>query len=73
MANLKTLMKQTGNSSQRRFLSQSDMAIIKHDAAVLNSQENRCEVKREANRYVVVCGCGVVGCAVHGSFENRRT
>lgn len=62
-------MKQTGDASQRRFLNQRDMSIIKHDASVINAQEKRGEVKLSANRYISICGCGVEGCAIHGCYK----
>lgn len=46
------------------------MAIIKHDAAVRNSQINRGEVVDKPNNYISVCGCGAEGCFIHGGFDN---
>lgn len=51
-----------------RFYSQLDMSIIKHDAAIRNSQIKRGEiVPNSNNHYIEVCGCGAVGCFIHGS------
>jgi hypothetical protein len=49
----------------RRFLSQSDMSVIKHDIAVKNSQIKRGERERRAESGISICGCGTVGCAIH--------
>jgi hypothetical protein len=46
-----------------------DMACIKHDAAIQNSQVKRGELKRANNQYVIECGCGAEGCFIHGSFK----
>ena len=51
-------------NSKRRY-TMRDMAIIKHDAAVLNAQEKRGEIKRTNTRYITICGCGVEGCFLH--------
>lgn len=53
----------------RRFYSPLDMAIIKHDVAVKNSEIKRGERKDLPNNYIAVCGCGVTGCFIHGQFE----
>lgn len=58
-----------GSKGGRRFYSQLDMSIIKHDIAVRNSQVNRGEIKDKPNGYISHCGCGAVGCFVHGSFD----
>jgi len=55
----------------KRFYTAVDMAIIKHDAAILNAKEKRGELTRHANRFVYRCGCGVEGCFIHTSRENR--
>lgn len=53
-----------------RFYTLVDMAILKHDAAILNSQRKRGESKpKDGYEYVAVCGCGVEGCFIHGSTE----
>lgn len=67
------LARQTGNWNNRRFLNPRDMAIIKHDIAALNGKEKRGEVKRHNNRYISICGCGVEGCAVHGSYPSKTS
>ncbi len=41
MSKLRMLMRQTGNSSLRSFLSQADMAIIKHDTSVSDAARAR--------------------------------
>jgi len=53
-----------------RFFSAKDMAIVKHDAAVLNSKERRGELKRTNTRHIFVCGCGATGCFIHTSYES---
>lgn len=70
MTKLSKLIINTGNYNQRRFLTSADMSIIKHDEAVRNAKEKRGELKVFANRYISICGCGVVGCAIHGSYPN---
>lgn len=52
----------------RRKYTDVDMACIKHDAAVKNSQVKRGELKRTNNQYIIECGCGAEGCFIHGSF-----
>lgn len=49
----------------RRFYTSVDMAIIKHDIAVQNSQVNRGEMKRTNTNAIIVCGCGHEGCFLH--------
>lgn len=56
----------------RRFYTQLDMAIIKHDESVMNSQEHRGMYKRKNNRRIYVCGCGVEGCFLHNSYTNEE-
>ena len=70
VSKLKKLMTQTGSPSQRRFLTPADMAIIKHDASVSAASKKR-QGAAKANGKIVLCGCGVVGCAVHFDHENR--
>lgn len=53
-----------------RFFSRKDMAIVRHDAEVLNSQEKRGELQRTNTRHIFVCGCGAVGCFLHTSYES---
>ena len=63
-------------SGTGRFITQKDMAIIKHDAAVRNSKINRGEIvprmlehvgqpTRKINGNIYACSCGAVGCFVH--------
>lgn len=56
---LNDLMQQRNQSrvAGRRYTA-IDMALIKHDAAVMNSRVRRGEVKHTNNQYIVVCGCG---------------
>jgi hypothetical protein len=49
----------------RRFLSLGDLAIIKHDIAVKNSQIKRGEREKHAVSGISMCGCGGLGCAIH--------
>ena len=74
MAKLTSKIKRRNESRHqgKRFYTALDMAVIKHDAAVVNSQEKRGEIKRHANRYISVCGCGVEGCFIHGSTEKMH-
>jgi hypothetical protein len=59
-----------------RFITQKDMAIIKHDAAVYNTKVKRGEIvprsieyigqpARKINGNIYACSCGAVGCFVH--------
>lgn len=51
-----------------RFYTGHDMAIVKHDIEVRNSQIKRGEVvPKSENHYISVCGCGATGCFIHGS------
>jgi len=55
-----------------RFYTQLDLSIIKHDSAVMNSRIKRGEIKPEGNNfYVEVCGCGAVGCFIHGNYKSH--
>lgn len=57
----------------KRFYTSRDMAIIKTDDAIRNSQINRGEViPKGENHYIVHCGCGATGCFIHGSFANTN-
>jgi hypothetical protein len=49
----------------RRFLSQLDMSIIKHDIAVKNSEIKRGDRERYAETGIYMCYCGSPGCAIH--------
>jgi hypothetical protein len=49
----------------RRFLSQLDMSIIKHDIAVKNSEIKRGERESYAMTGIYMCSCGGAGCAIH--------
>jgi hypothetical protein len=49
----------------RRFLSQLDMSIIKHDIAVKNSEIKRGDREKCAETGIYMCGCGAPGCAIH--------
>ena len=62
----KAKIKKESNNG-KRFYSRLDMAIIKHDEAVRNSEVKRGELKITNNRYIYICGCGVEGCFIHGS------
>jgi hypothetical protein len=54
----------------RRFLSQLDMSIIKHDIAVKNSEIKRGDRERYAETGIYMCGCGSPGCAIH--YDRRK-
>ena len=58
------------SGSLKRFYTSLDMAIIKREEQALNSQVKRGELVRHANRYISVCGCGIEGCFIHGSYPN---
>lgn len=74
MAKLTAIMKQRRHSRGhgRRRYTLTDMAFIKRDNAVLNSQVNRGEASRSHHQYVVVCGCGAEGCFLHGSIPTSE-
>lgn len=55
----------SGRKTGRRFLTQLDMSIIKHDIAVRNSQIKRGEIERGGHEDIRICGCGAPGCAIH--------
>lgn len=73
MANIEYLKrrKKSSRKNERRFYSNIDMAIIKKDIAITNAMRKRKELEDHPNQYIAVCGCGVEGCFIHGSFENR--
>jgi hypothetical protein len=68
---LTAVMKSRKNSRNcKRFYTAVDMACIKHDAAVQNSQVKRGEVKRTNTQFIMYCSCGVEGCFIHASKES---
>lgn len=73
MANLNSKIKRRREGrGGKRFYTALDMAIIKHDEAVLNSKEKRGEIPpRKGYRYISVCGCGAEGCFIHSSTDER--
>jgi len=75
MANLESKGKRRNQSRGRdkRFYTQLDMAIIKHDHASRNAKINRGEiVKRGNNELIYECGCGGEGCFIHTDFESKK-
>lgn len=62
---LETATTRRRSRNHRRFFTSRDMAIIKHDAAVRNSQIKRGEIKRGGTELIVLCGCGREGCFIH--------
>jgi hypothetical protein len=54
----------------RRFLSQLDMSIIKHDIAVKNSEIKRGDKEKFAVSGIYMCSCGSPGCAIHYDKKN---
>lgn len=54
-------------AKNRRFLSSSDMSVIKHDIAVKNSKIKRREILDSNNTGIYMCGCNTIGCAIHYS------
>jgi hypothetical protein len=63
--------KQSSRKNDNRFYTAVDMAIIKHDAAVVNAKRKRGEVESHNNQIVSVCGCGREGCFIHTSYETK--
>ncbi len=53
-----------------RFYTDKDMAIIKHDVAVKNSEIKRGEKERKGNEIIYICGCGVEGCFIHSGYDS---
>jgi hypothetical protein len=55
------------NHSQngKRFYTQRDMAMVKHDIAMYNSQSNRGERPMTNHTKIKECGCGAEGCFLH--------
>jgi len=49
----------------RRFYTNTDMSIIKHDQAVHNSQIKRGEIDKKGSYSIYPCGCGHEGCFIH--------
>ena len=60
-----------GSAGVRRFLTSRDMAIIKLDESIKNSQINRGEREKKGNADIRICGCGVEGCFLHIEFDNN--
>lgn len=53
----------------KRFYTLLDMAIIKHDIAVMNSKVKRkIVIKKSNNDTIYECGCGAEGCFIHTSY-----
>ena len=62
------------NSGRRgRFIPLKEMAVIKHDEAVLNAEKKRGISGNEPNAGITECGCGSFGCFVHYSHETTLT
>ena len=53
----------------RRFISNLEMSIIKHDQAVHNAQVKRGEAKDANNGLISECGCGGRGCFIHRNYK----
>lgn len=72
MAKLWKAMKKAKESAHgNRFLSSRDMAEIKHQEAVYNSEIKRGDRKVEGqNHYITLCGCGIEGCTIHGNYKS---
>lgn len=49
---------------KRRFFSSLDMAILKKDIAIKNSQIKRGKIKGSNETDIIPCGCGSVGCFI---------
>ncbi|HET8688487.1 MAG TPA: hypothetical protein VFM18_17890 [Methanosarcina sp.] len=67
MAKLNDLAMRQGRTphSGRRFYTQVDMALLKHDIAAHNSRIKRGEIVKDPERkqeYIFGCGCGAAGC-----------
>jgi hypothetical protein len=56
----------------RRFFSMKEMAILKHDIAVRNSEVKRGEAKNGANQIIYLCNCGAPGCFIQHSTDEPR-
>lgn len=54
----------------RRFYSQTDMAIVKRDQAAKNSQIKRGDIEDLPNNDIHHCGCGALGCFIHSGSNN---
>lgn len=66
--------KKASRSNSDYFLSQLDMATIKHDEAIRNSKIKRGEISLKGNNeYIVKCRCGATGCLYHGDFATDFT
>lgn len=52
--------KKKSSKSDKRFLSQLDMAEAKHMEAKFNGEAKR--EKKSKHKHINVCGCGVEGC-----------
>lgn len=62
--------KKASHSNSDHFLSTLDMAVVKHDEAIKNSQIKRGELTLKGNNeYIVKCRCGNRGCLYSSSFK----
>lgn len=52
----------------RRFYSNLEMSIIKHDEAVHNSETKRGSTSAGNNHVIYECGCGCRGCFLHRNY-----
>jgi len=66
----KTYSRDTLDRRGQRFYTSTDMAILKHDIAIHNSQLKRGEVKEEVTYLIIPCGCGHEGCFLH--IEHKK-
>lgn len=57
--------------TNRRFYSNLEMSIIKHDQAVHNAQRKRGDAETETagNSIIYECGCGFRGCFLHTDYK----
>lgn len=65
-----TKVRRKESKNDKRFYTSRDIAIIKKDVALRNSQFKRGELKYQDDE-IVVCGCGAEGCFVHFSKKSH--
>lgn len=52
------------SKNDKRFYTRLDMAIIKQNESIVNSEVKRGKRKKQADR-ILTCSCGVEGCFGH--------
>ena len=55
--------------NDKRFYTNLDMSIIKHDEAVHNAKLKRGIIQKKGIKSIYVCGCGCEGCFLQIEYD----